>query len=283
MEVLQNSYSCSAYGEDYSSLLIKDILSVRKYWCDISTQHWHSQWDIICRWALHGVITDIIIPSCLSCFLNPLLSIFVILRSFGLVLWLLQLFTEVHQPSSGEQSHPHGGAGLLHADRWIQQHSVQLLLPSTAKCQVKTFTGIILICCERAVIHHQLNKYMKTCCTDCFRQEKHLTVLVHLVSALNIFLRSAAMNCRMRVCQLGEELLPSVLYVWADMRPSAALKEEIVEFFNLQICAHHPKGAKTQDTGRGILVCSSGDSFGCPCMVDGLYCGLFVMVPKKCD
>lgn len=60
------------------------------------------------------------------------------------------------------------------------------------------------------------------------------------------------MNCRMRVCQLGEELLPSILYVWADMRPSAALTEEIVEFFNLQIGVHHPKGAKTQDTGRSL-------------------------------
>lgn len=106
-----------------------------------------------------------------------------------------------------------------------------------------------------------------------------MAVLEHLVSALNIFLRSTAMNCRIRVCHLGEELLPSVLYVWADMRPSAALKEEIVEFFNLQICAHHPKGAKTQDTGRVIFVCSSGDTFGCPCIVDRLYCGLFIMVP----
>lgn len=58
------------------------------------------------------------------------------------------------------------------------------------------------------------------------------------------------MNCRMRVCHLGEELLPSILYVWMDMRPSVALKEEIVEFLNLEMCAHHPKGAKTQDTGR---------------------------------
>ncbi|MEQ2163967.1 hypothetical protein GOODEAATRI_001660, partial [Goodea atripinnis] len=74
-------------------------------------------------------------------------------------------------------------------------------------------------------------------------------VLEHLVSALNIFLRSAAMNCRMRVCRLGEELLPSLLNVWADMRPSANLKEEIVEFFNLQLRVHHPKGAKTQDAG----------------------------------
>lgn len=46
MEVLQNSYSCSAYGEDYSSLLVKDILSVRKYWCDITPDQWHSQFAI---------------------------------------------------------------------------------------------------------------------------------------------------------------------------------------------------------------------------------------------
>lgn len=42
-EVLQSSHSCAAYGEDYSSLLVKDILSVRKYWCDITPQQWHSQ------------------------------------------------------------------------------------------------------------------------------------------------------------------------------------------------------------------------------------------------
>ena len=46
MEVLQSSYSCSAYGEEYSSLLFKDILSVRKYWCDVTTQQWQSQWAV---------------------------------------------------------------------------------------------------------------------------------------------------------------------------------------------------------------------------------------------
>lgn len=46
MEVLSNSYSCSVCGEDYSSLLVKDILSVRKYWCDISLQQWQSQWAV---------------------------------------------------------------------------------------------------------------------------------------------------------------------------------------------------------------------------------------------
>lgn len=46
MDVLSNTYSCSVCGEDYSSLLVKDILSVRKYWCDISLQQWQSQWAI---------------------------------------------------------------------------------------------------------------------------------------------------------------------------------------------------------------------------------------------
>lgn len=86
------------------------------------------------------------------------------------------------------------------------------------------------------------------------RQEKHLTVLEHLVSALNIFVRSVAMNHRMRVCRLGELLVPALLRIWADMRPSLALKEGIVEFFILQICVHHPKGAKTQETGETFLL-----------------------------
>lgn len=89
------------------------------------------------------------------------------------------------------------------------------------------------------------------------RQEKHLSILGHLLSALNTFLKSVAMNCRTRVCHLGEELVPSILYIWTDMRPSAALKEEIVEFFNLQICVHHPKGAKTQDTGSFLFLNSN--------------------------
>lgn len=95
-----------------------------------------------------------------------------------------------------------------------------------------------------------------------------MSILEHLLSALNTFLKSVAMNCRMRVCQLGEELLPSILYIWTDMRPSAALKEEIVEFFNLQICVHHPKGAKTQDTGSFL---SLNSNFLLFCFVNRFY------------
>ncbi|XP_034724062.1 serine-protein kinase ATM [Etheostoma cragini] len=176
MDVLQNSFSCSAFGENYSSLLIKDILSVRKYWCDIPPQQWQAILDLYCN-----------------------------------------LFN-------------------------TSSKSINRVLVS------RVIHTVVQGCCMQTDINNSLFSFFSKALLNA-RQEKHLTVLEHLVSGLNIFLRSAAMNCRMRVCQLGEELLPSILYVWADMRPSAALKEEIVEFFNLQICVHHPKGAKTQDTG----------------------------------
>ncbi|XP_061575088.1 serine-protein kinase ATM [Cololabis saira] len=177
MEVLQSSYHCSAYGENYSSLLLKDILSVRKYWCDITQQQWQNLLDLYC-----------------------------------------DLF------SSSSKS--------------INRNLVSRVIHTVVQgccMQADGSTDALFTFFSKALLNA--------------RQEKHLTVLEHLMSALNIFLRSSAMNCRMRVCRLGEELLPSVIYVWGDMRPSTSLKEDIVEFFKLQICVHHPKGAKTQDTG----------------------------------
>uniref|UniRef100_A0A3B5B9P8 non-specific serine/threonine protein kinase n=1 Tax=Stegastes partitus TaxID=144197 RepID=A0A3B5B9P8_9TELE len=176
-DVLENSYSCSAYGENYSSLLIKDVLSVRKYWCDITPQQWHSLLDLYC-------------------------SLF----------------------SSSSKA----------INRVLVSRVIHTVVQGCCM-QTEGFNDTLFGFFSKALLNA--------------RQERHLTVLEHLVSAMNIFLRSAAMNCRMRVCRLGEELLTTILYIWADMRPSATLKEEIVGFFNLQICVHHPKGAKTQDTG----------------------------------
>uniref|UniRef100_A0A6Q2WZM3 non-specific serine/threonine protein kinase n=1 Tax=Esox lucius TaxID=8010 RepID=A0A6Q2WZM3_ESOLU len=176
MEVLRGSFSCSAYGEDYSSILLKNILSVRKYWCEVTPQQWHNLLNLYC-----GLFTGS------SKAINRVL-----------------LSRIIHTAVQG------------------------------CCLQTEGLTHTLFCFFSRALLNA--------------RHEKHLPVVEHLVSALNVFLRSAAMNCRMRVCRLGEELLPSVLYVWTQMRPSTTLKEEIVDFFNLQLCVHHPKGAKTQDT-----------------------------------
>ncbi|KAM6987939.1 serine-protein kinase ATM isoform 2-T2 [Tautogolabrus adspersus] len=176
MDVLQSSFSCSAYGEDYSSILLKDILCVRKYWCDINPQQWKGLLDLYCG------------------FYNS---------SFKSI------------------------------NRVLVSRVIHTLVQGCCM-QTDGFNNSLFSFFSKALLNA--------------RQERHFTVLEHLLSALNIFLRSAAMNCRMKVCHVGEDLLPSILYVWADMRPSAALKEEIVEFFKLQMCVHHPRGAKTQDT-----------------------------------
>lgn len=66
---------------------------------------------------------------------------------------------------------------------------------------------------------------------------------------MNIFCNKFAVNCRIRICKIGEEILPTVLYIWTQYRPKDSLKESIIELFRLQVHVHHPKGAKTQEKG----------------------------------
>uniref|UniRef100_A0A8D0WNM6 ATM serine/threonine kinase n=1 Tax=Sus scrofa TaxID=9823 RepID=A0A8D0WNM6_PIG len=40
MDTVRDSSNNPIYGADYSNILLKDILSVRKYWCEISQQQW---------------------------------------------------------------------------------------------------------------------------------------------------------------------------------------------------------------------------------------------------
>uniref|UniRef100_A0A8B9JDB5 ATM serine/threonine kinase n=1 Tax=Astyanax mexicanus TaxID=7994 RepID=A0A8B9JDB5_ASTMX len=181
VEVMQSSFSCSAYGEDYSSMLLKNILSVRKYWCEITQQQWHTLLELYCG-----------------------------------------LFTGTSKP--------------------INRVLVSRII----------HTVVQGCCLQTEGLSHTLFNFFSralNCPIRC-REERQLTILEHLISALNVFLRSVAINCRRRVCRLGEELLPSILYVWSQKRPSSTLKEEMVEFFNLQMCVHHPKGAKTLETGN---------------------------------
>ncbi|KAI5092996.1 serine-protein kinase ATM [Silurus meridionalis] len=176
VEVLQNSFSCAAYGEDYSSMLLKNIFSVRKYWCEITQQQWHCLLDVYC--------------------------------------------------------------GLFTASKSINRVLVSRII----------HTVIQGCCLQTDGLSHTLFSFFARALNNA-RTERQLQVLEHLISALNVFLRSVAMNRRRRVCSLGEELLPSILHVWSQMRPSSSLKEEMVEFFNLQLSVHHPKGAKTVETG----------------------------------
>lgn len=88
----------------------------------------------------------------------------------------------------------------------------------------------------------------------CCRQEKSSPGLSHILAALNIFLKTLAVNFRKRVCEIGDEILPTLLYIWTQHRLNDSLKEVIIELIQLQIYIHHPQGAKAPEEGiKGIF------------------------------
>uniref|UniRef100_A0A452TT31 Serine-protein kinase ATM n=1 Tax=Ursus maritimus TaxID=29073 RepID=A0A452TT31_URSMA len=159
MDTVKDSSNGPVYGADCSNILLKDILSVRKYWCEISQQQWLDINRVLVARIIHAVT-----KGCCS-------------QTDGLNAKFLDFFSKAIQ------------------------------------------------------------------------QEKSSAGLNHILAAFIIFLKTLAVNFRIRVCQLGDEILPTLLYIWTQHRLNDSLKEVIIELFQLQVYVHHPKGAKTQEKG----------------------------------
>ncbi|KAK1190904.1 ATM kinase, partial [Pygoscelis papua] len=177
MEIIRDPTSCAAYGSDCSSILLKDILSVRKYWCEISQQQWSE---------------------------------------------LLILYGQLYLRPSGK------------INRVLVARIIHTLMRGYC-FQTDRLSSDMFIFFSKAM--------------QCARQEKNTAGLDHIVGAINTFCTKFAVNCRIRICKVGEEILPTVLYIWTQYRPKDSLKESIIELFRLQVHIHHPKGAKTQGKG----------------------------------
>ncbi|XP_029063541.1 serine-protein kinase ATM isoform X3 [Monodon monoceros] len=177
METVKDSSNGAIYGADCSNILLKDILSVRKYWCEISQQQW-----------------------------TELFSVY------------FQLYLKPSQD--------------------INRVLVARIIEAVTKgCCLQTdgLNSKFLDFFSKAIQHA--------------RQEKSSAGLNHILAAFIIFLKTLAVNFRIRVCELGDEILPTLLYIWTQHRLNDSLKEVIIELFQLQIYIHHPKGAKTQEKG----------------------------------
>ncbi|XP_053871494.1 serine-protein kinase ATM isoform X1 [Malaclemys terrapin pileata] len=177
MDIVKDASSCAIYGADCSSILLKDILSVRKYWCEISKQQWSELLTLYCKLYLK--------PS----------------RDINRVLV----------------------ARIIHT------------LIRGCCFQTDELNSNLFCFFEKAL--------------QCARQENASAGLDHILAAINVFFSVYAVNCRMRICKLGEEILPTVLYIWTQYRPKESLKELIIQLLQLQVRVHHPKGAKTQEKG----------------------------------
>ncbi|NXP10247.1 ATM kinase, partial [Thinocorus orbignyianus] len=177
MEIIRDPTSCAAYGSDCSTILLKDILSVRKYWCEISQQQWSE---------------------------------------------LLIVYGQLYFKPSGQ------------INRVLVARIIHTLMRGYC-FQTDGLSSDMFIFFSKAL--------------QCARQEKNTAGLDHIVGAMNIFCNKFAVNYRIRICKIGEEILPTVLYIWTQHRPKDSLKESMIELFRLQVHVHHPKGAKTQGKG----------------------------------
>ncbi|XP_060036103.1 serine-protein kinase ATM isoform X1 [Erinaceus europaeus] len=177
IDTVKDSSYGTIYGADCSNILLKDILSVRKYWCEISQQQW---------------------------------------------LELFSMYFRLYLKPSQE------------INRVLVARIIQAVTKGCCS-QTDGLNSKFLDFFSKAVQHA--------------RQEKSSAGLNHILAALTITLKTLAVNFRIRVCELGDEILPSLLYIWTQHRLNDALKEVIIELFQLLVYIHHPKGAKTQEKG----------------------------------
>ncbi|XP_024426571.2 serine-protein kinase ATM isoform X2 [Desmodus rotundus] len=177
MDTVKDSSNGATYGADCSNILLKDILSVRKYWCEISQQQW-----------------------------LELFSVY---------------FTLYLKPSQD-------------INRVLVARIIQAV---TKGC-----------CSQTDGLNSKFLGFFSKAIQNA-RQEKTSAGLNHILAAFVVFLKTLAVNFRIRVCDLGDEILPTLLYIWTQHRLNDSLKEVIIELFQLQIYIHHPKGAKTQEKG----------------------------------
>ncbi|KAF5921129.1 hypothetical protein HPG69_018529, partial [Diceros bicornis minor] len=177
MDTVKDSSNGAIYGADCSNILLKDILSVRKYWCEISQQQW---------------------------------------------LELLSMYFKLYLKPSQD------------INRVLVARIIQAVTKGCCS-QTDGLNSKFLESFSKAIQHA--------------RQEKSSAGLNHILAAFIIFLKTLAVNFRIRVCELGDEILPTLLYIWTQHRLNDSLKEVIIELFQLQIYIHHPRGAKTQEKG----------------------------------
>ncbi|XP_052526849.1 serine-protein kinase ATM isoform X3 [Tympanuchus pallidicinctus] len=177
VHIIKDPASCAAYGSDCSSILLKDILSVRKYWCEISQQQWPD---------------------------------------------LLILYGKFYLTPSGKMN------------RVLVARIIHTLMRG--------------YCFQTDELRSDVFSFFSTA-MQYVRQERNTAGLDHIIAAMNVFFNTFAVNCRKRICKIGEEILPTVLYIWTQYRPKDSLKESIIDLFLLQVHIHHPKGAKSQEKG----------------------------------
>ncbi|XP_033125672.1 serine-protein kinase ATM-like [Anneissia japonica] len=80
------------------------------------------------------------------------------------------------------------------------------------------------------------------------KNEKARSLACEIFSALSKFSFYVMNNCRRQLCNLGEHVFPTILYIW-NRNPSTEIKCQLIEFMRIQLTVHHPLGATSAEQG----------------------------------
>ncbi|XP_052812043.1 serine-protein kinase ATM-like isoform X2 [Mya arenaria] len=169
--VLMELFSCDAYGQDYCSIMLKNVLTVRKYVVELTTEELHKLLFLFCK---------------LFCDPDVKLDRLVLARII---------------------------------------HSLVTSLSTQADIRPKRILAFF---------------------TDFFlksKQHKSGLIVQHLLSALNVLVGTITPTSRVQVCRLGEDIVHHLLYLWHNIA-TEELKDCLLEFLQVQVWCHHPRGDK---------------------------------------
>ncbi|KAF8778752.1 Serine-protein kinase ATM like protein [Argiope bruennichi] len=83
---------------------------------------------------------------------------------------------------------------------------------------------------------------------DAVKSEKVSNHHENLLKALLLVCRIFGVDCRLRLCQLGESVMFPLMQLWKT-RPSEICSELMLEFVSFQLAIHHPKGTVIHEKG----------------------------------
>ncbi|KAL4233541.1 hypothetical protein ACF0H5_008221 [Mactra antiquata] len=179
-DVLQDSYTYDSYGQDYCSIFLKNVLSMKKYVVELKAEEW---------------------------------------REF------LSMFFNIYKDSETK------------IDKLILARIIHAMM-----------------CCMKIQCDIRPKKVFSFFSEFFLKAKEHKSPLLiqHMLCGMNVFIKSLGSTSRVQICKLGEDIIPSILYLWRNVA-SDELKDHIVEFLQTQMSCHHPGGVKRDCPGSYAL------------------------------
>lgn len=173
IEMLEEEAICDMFGAEFTSIVLRDVLCYRLYWCQLDQARCHVLLSTYCH------------------LLN---------------------------------------ASPVIIDRSITSKAIHTIVLNMAQ--------------HHDIKSDDLVSTLSTYYSKLLSADESLAILEQMICTTNVLCRAVASDRRLQMCNLGEEIFLPLLTIWRKKKPSDKLRDDLIEFYRLQMMIHHPNGAK---------------------------------------